>query len=381
MTLLNTPRAALSLVLIAALAACGGGETRTETLQATAAPLSGAPSLAERMRALTVGGGSSAAAAVNISNAQFFEWATLQFAALFPANPVPLSLTAEGLTWDIRAYSNGNYLAIASNGRAYGLGPVTGNTLVDLGVMQAFAEQVCSSVNCGGGGGGGGTGALNGCTLPASEALRTGNSITVTYVNTLFSPVSSSGEHTVTGTINGPAAFEGQSAIKLTSRVTGFQSGETVDATIVSYERAAANELTETLGSEIEANVAGFALTLRSVFNPFYLNEEFTLQPGGSLTKTISSTQTYLNAPFPIPPSSGSSTSTITYEARETISVLGRSYETCRYKDVGSGSNTTSYTWYIVGKGIPAREESRNASGTVLERTELKSGTLNGSPL
>ena len=156
MTLLNTPRAALCLALVAVMAACGGGETRTASLQATAAPLSGTPSLGERMRSLAVGGGSTAAAAVNISNAQFFQWATLQFAALFPAHPVPVPLTAEGLTWDIRAYSNGNYLAVASDGHAYGLGPVTGNTLVDLGAMQAFAEQVCASVGCGGGGGGGG---------------------------------------------------------------------------------------------------------------------------------------------------------------------------------------------------------------------------------
>ena len=171
MTLLNTSRATVYLVLVAVLAACSGGETRTETLQATAASQPGTPSLGERMRALTVGGGSTAAAAVNISNAQFFQWATLQFAALFPAYSVPLSLTSEGLTWDIRAYSNGNYLAVASDGHAYGLGPVTGNTLVDLGVVQAFAEQVCGSVGCGGGGGeGAGTVSLRG-TVATGAAL------------------------------------------------------------------------------------------------------------------------------------------------------------------------------------------------------------------
>jgi len=57
------------------------------------------------------------------------------------------------------------------------------------------------------------------------------------------------------------------------------------------------------------------------------------------------------------------------------VSVLGRSFETCRYTMVTSGDNETTTTWILVGKGIPVRIES---PGQVVE---LKSGTYDGQQL
>jgi hypothetical protein len=78
------------------------------------------------------------------------------------------------------------------------------------------------------------------------------------------------------------------------------------------------------------------------------------------------------------PPTTGTNTSRITYEARETINVLGRRYGTCRYKIRGAGDDI-NFNWYTFGSGLPARVESRNASGAVLLRSEPKSAVLNGT--
>ena len=161
MTLSTLRRVALSLGLAMTLAAhavdpvqgrTDAGDTSAQATHASA----GAQSLNVRLRALGstgsgTGGGTTAAAAGPITNDQFFQWAGQILASEFPANPVAKWLVAEGLVWDVRAYANGNYLAVADNGRAYGLGPVTGNALVDLGPVQALADPVCSRVDCSGG--------------------------------------------------------------------------------------------------------------------------------------------------------------------------------------------------------------------------------------
>lgn len=373
---------ALALAAAALVAACGGESSTSMTAQDFVARISTNAPSSDRLRALSVGGGSSGAAATTITNAQLFQWAQLQYPELFgTATPAVISnLPYDGKLFDVRDFGNGSYLGVA-NGRAYGLGPFTNGALVDFGAVQSYADMVCSKVNCAPTGGGG-NGTLNGCTLPASEALRTGNRYTAVYVNTVLLPTASSGEHTVEGVVDGPASFEGQSAIKVTNTVRGFQSGQNVNATVKSYQQIAANDLTGTLGAETETSVAGFSLTMRTVYNPVDLNTEFTLSPGASMNKTFSTTSTYVNAPFPLPPSTGSGTTAITYEGRETITVLGRSFDTCRYKDVAQvAGSTPGYSWYIYGKGIPARHESRNAAGAVVERSELKSATINGAAL
>jgi hypothetical protein len=378
-----TTRTVLALSAVAALVvACGGESPAPSDVQSFVARITPDAPKSDRLRVMGVGGGSAAAAATAITNAQLFQWAQLQYPEIFgTAAPTVISnYPYEGKLFDVRDFKNGAYLGVA-DGRAYGLGPFTNGALVDFGPVQQYAETVCSKVDCTPTGGGGGTGSLNGCVLPASEALRTGNRYTAVYVNAILVAPLSSGEHTVEGVVDGPTTFEGQSVIKVTNTVKGFQSGQTVDATVKSYEQIAANDLIASVGADTDASFAGVTLTLRTVFNPVSLNDEFTLQPGQSFNKTISSTSTYVNAPIPLPPTTGSGTTAITYEARETITVLGRSYDTCRYKDLAQNTQTPGYTWYIYGKGLPARQESLNAAGVVIERTELKSATINGAPL
>lgn len=360
--MLQATKAALALAATMTLAACGGGA-------ADGSPQALADGEVKRARAL---------AAQAISNDQLFQWAQITYPSLFGSAPPAVipNYPFEGKLFDVRDFGNGNYLGV-SNGRAYGYGVFTNNQLTDYGAVQDFASQVCSRVNCGGGS----TGALNGCMMPASEALRVGNRYEAVYTNTVFSPSTSSGEYAISGLVEAAVAFEGQAALRVNSRVTGNQSGQAMDSTVLAYEQIADNELTRSLGSEAQISFSGANLTSRTVFSPPVLNNEFTLQIGQSLTKTLAATTTYINAPFPFPPSSGSSSTTYTYEARESITVHGRSFETCRYRQTTDASVAVEYVWYVVGRGIPAREESRNAAGTVLERSELKSATINGVAL
>lgn len=375
-------RRVLALAVLSAaasLAACGGGDT----------PLSPSESFVSRMATETPVSGSlpatatmaKAASAATITNAQLFQWAQLQFPELFgSAAPVVIAnLFYNGQIYDVREFPGGTYLGI-SQGRIFGLGPFTNGDLVDFGAVQSYATQVCSRVSCASSvNPGTGTGALNGCVLPASEALRTGNRYSAVYKNDQFAPEASSGEFTTESVVEGGTSFEGQSAIRVTSRTRGVQQGQALDITSISFEQEAENGLIRSLGAEVVVPFFGGApVTLRTVDTPPVLNNEFTLQPGQSLDQTFTSTSTYINPPFPLPPTTGTSTERVTYEARETINVLGRSYNTCRYKSTGSGDEI-DFTWHIVGNGLPARSETRNSAGAVLSRTELRSLSINGT--
>lgn len=379
-----TTRTALSAAVVSLIAACGGGESSSSTAASTSSAAASQASALQRLRALAAGGGSTSAAATTITNAQFFQWAGVLLPTVFPPNPGSMTLNAEGLVWDIRAYSNGMYLAVASNGRAYGLGPITGNALVDLGVMQGFSAQVCSTIDCNPptGGGGGGTGSLNECTMPASQALQAGNRWNGVYTSTSFVPTTSTGEYTLAVTVDGAATFEGQSAVKTSFTLVGRQQGVDVNILSATYSRAAQNDLTETVGSETDAAAEGLVTRIKVVNTPPDPNTQFTLSAGGTLTKTVTATTStsFVGLPFPPQTTTGPTTQTFKFEARESISVQGRSYDTCRYRQTGS-SGSYSLQWHIVGKGFGAKSEDYTSAGALTGRNELKSGTFNGAPL
>jgi len=194
----------------------------------------------------------------------------------------------------------------------------------------------------------------------------------------VFGSEPSSGEFTTESRVEGSTSFEGQSAIRTSTRTRGTQQGEVVDVASVSFDQIANNGLSRSLGNETVLSLEGSSVTLRTVNTPPLLNTEFTLQLGQSFDETLTFTSTYINLPFPLPPTTNTSTSRITYEARESITVLGRTYNTCRYKSTAAGDDDI-YEWYVFGNGFSVRSESRNKAGAVLSRTELRSGSINGT--
>lgn len=372
----------------AVLAACGGGsETSPTSSESFVARIATETPVASRLPAAAPPAPVPAAAPVAtvITNDQLFQWAQLQFPQLFgsAAPSVISNLPYNGKLFDVRAFVGGAYLGI-SDGHVYGLGSFTNGQLTDFGVVQTYSTQVCSLVSCTtvvNPGGGSVSGALNGCTMPASQALQTGSRYTSVYVSDVLAPLASSGEYSTEGVVDGSSTFEGQAAIKVTSRVRGVQLGQSTDATVISFQQIADNDLSRMLGSESVVSFSGLSMTSRTVNNPAYLNSEFTLQLGQSMDKTYTSTASFINSSFSLPPTTTTSTSKITYEARENISVLGRSYDTCRYKTTTPDNTGVAYVWYVYGQGIPAQVESRTATGAVQYRTSLKSATINGAAI
>lgn len=295
---------------------------------------------------------------------QLWAWAELTWPDLFAGQPASFSgVSYQGKVFAGRGYPNGNYLALADNGEAWGLGPFTGQALTNFGNAQTYAEQVCSRVDCGG------TRSLNLCTQPASESLRSGMNVVANLVQT---DANGTREFTQESQVEPATAFNGATVtpILVTTRpATGAATR------VRSYHQADDGGLVRTLGHD-ELGSGSTVLT-RTSYAPATRNSEFSLQVGQAITRVVSGA----SGPLGGGTTSRSSSTTYAFEARETITVQGRAYDTCRYTERLSGTGGSTQTWYIVGSGLPARSETRSAGGTVLSRTDLKQATVNGVPV
>jgi len=330
----------------------------------------------------------------SVGTQELLDWAEYKFAALFPKGPTNQQISHLGVVYTIRAYPNGNYLGVTPGGEIWGLGPFTNDQLQAFGTVAEWASQIqadaCAVYPALCNPGGGGT--LNVCGQAASQALAIGNRYTLNYALSFSGTVSGTGEMQNDTLVEAATSFEGQNAIRLaltqtnTMAVIGLQSST---IKVKQYAQVAPNELIRHLGSESETTVVvpglGNSITHAKMVNsPPFLNEEFTLQAGQSLTRTrgaVTTTSTTV-AGVSTPPfvSNSSHTETVGFEVRESISVQGRSWDTCRYKQVDPEQpNVSTTTWYIVGRGLPVRIHI--TGGPYTQTTELKSGTVNGAPL
>ncbi len=330
---------------------------------------------------------------IALTAADLFNWAEGQYPELFPKGPQNFPLTDGGINYTVRAYPNGNYLGEA-NGIVYGLGDFTNGQIQSFGRMVDYTCQVfpaaCNPPPLP-------TAALNECIDPAAALLPTG--FRVNLVLDFSGPIT--GEQTVESVIDGPDLFEGVSAVRVTTTTTGsntidvggFALTSTTRTTSKSYEQASASGRPwKTLGSTTDVltttggivvggiTVPGSTSTSSSktVHTPADENLEFTLQVGQSLTKAVTSTTT-VTAPVPLPPTTATSSEMYTFETKESITVFGKTYNTCRYKMNTVGEAETTTTWMILGKGIPVKTVG-TAQG-VVQTIQVKSGTYNGSPI
>lgn len=323
-------------------------------------------------RSLAAGRAPSAATAVvaPVNRDQVLAWAQLAYPDLFPGVPaVFANVVYEGKSFSGRAYANGNYLAVA-DGRAYGLGPFTNQQLTDFGSIQTYSELVCAQVDCGR------SGPANPCAPPVGEVLRTDARTVLTHRVTTLQPAAPAREVTTESVVDGPVTFGGLAAVKVTTTQRDAQGLPVGAASVVAYRQALEGGLVRTLGTDSIA--VGSGQLTRVLFEPALAQAEFSLQPGESLTQVQNlSTSTAAGAAVV-----SLSARTHTFEARERIDVLGRSYDTCRYRDVALGTTAPARTtWAIVGSGLPARIDVRDAAGGLVERAELQSGSVNGAPL
>jgi len=333
-----------------------------------------------------------------VSAAELFDWAETNYPQFFPTHQSNQAFDI----YTFRYYpSTGNYVGLTNAGIVVGLGSYTGGEIVQFGALGNFACSVKpNDPACTGGGGGGTTtaGDLNECTDANSGALTTGytSHIVFTYSGII------TGEQTVDTVVNGAATFEGQNAVKVTATTTGTNSvvtnGLTVTTPIDTVNKiymqvVGTTKPALTLGDESVANVTvsvpfvGSMTTstaLKVVYNPAYQDATFTLALGETKTQSINqTTTTTITTPFggagQASTTSGTFSTTVKYAAKETISVQGKSYNTCKYETSDPAGGSGSTTWYIQGKGIPVKTQTVTTGGT--QTVEMKSGTVNGVAL
>ena len=390
-------RSLLSVAAAAALTgltACGGGAD---------APSDGTMQFASQMRASALAAvpeGRAVALATTgpVTADMVLDWAEFKFASLFPKFSVQKfpAVVYQGVTYNARAYTGPwgtRYLGITPDGRIFGMGDFTNNLLQAFDTVAFWGAQVqadrcavnpasCTATPP--------AGPLNDCTLPAAQALATGSRFLATYA------VSGSitGQITFDSLVQGPGTFEGQSATRIFSKTetTFSESGITLtnSTEATSYAQDGGNGFTRSLGTDGKTVTGAFTIPgagtvggqtslFKTVFTPPELNVEFSIQPGQAISKNSVVTSTVAGITTP----ALAFTTTHTFAARESITVRGRSYNTCRYTSTeGTPASTTTH-WYIVNRGVAARTQTvTTANGQqTTDLIELVQGSLNGAPL
>ena len=380
MTTLTLQRSAVSLSVIAMLGACGGGGNGSDVASSTSAKR-------EQAQALTVG---------SVGAKELFDWAQFKYPSLFANGPQNQPFSYLGTNYTIRVYPNGNYLGLTTAGDVYGIGPFNNNVLTKYGTLAGFAGAVvadeclvtptaagCTNPTP--------AGPLNQCIDPVSANPPAGFRLHLVY--DLSGSVT--GEQVSDSVVDGSAAFEGQNATQTTTTssssisIPSLPTPTTTTSKIKSYTQPSTTTsgLFKTLGVLAEATsgsitfggitVPGTTTSSKSVYTPPYENLEYTLQVGQSIT--VTSTQVTTGIQPVTAPLTSSYRQTHTFEAVETITVLGRSYNTCRYRVSDNGTDFVT-SWAIVGKGVAAKTQSGTGSNITL--LQLKPGsTYNGAAL
>ena len=136
-------RASLTTMVFAALlSACGGGpdpqpSVANKSVGPEAATTNQSPSA--RKRAL-------AGDSLSVTATALFNWAEYTYPELLGTKVADLSLIYEGVNYQVRQSSSGNYLGVTDDNEVYALGPATNHLLQHLGNVSAYADQVDADV-------------------------------------------------------------------------------------------------------------------------------------------------------------------------------------------------------------------------------------------
>lgn len=361
--------AALGTLCAALLVGCGGGDAPQDRATAFVAEIAQRGAGVTRERP---------AAVQPVSVDELLDWAEYQFPSLFPKGPQSFPLFYDGVNYTVRGYPNGNYLGVTPDGRIFGLGPFNGNVLTQYETIDFWSAQVVADRCkvypglCGGPVTG-----FNECIGPEWVTLPTGFRMALTFVDA----DDGSFEVSLDTVVDGPATFEGRSAVQSTTRgsSTAVEGSErSVVSTFESrvFEQNVAGGVPLTLGSLDVVTTPeivipglppfpGTTTRTRTSYDPPTQATEFTLQPGQSITRTERGTTVDLDGTQS--PSSFAYTITYTYELRESITVAGKRFDTCRYRIADASEGAVTTVWYVVGKGVPVRSQTTAGGETSTE--------------
>lgn len=234
----------------------------------------------------------------------------------------------------------------------------------------------------------------NECTSPTAMTLPTGYSRHMVYAMLNASDVV--GELVTDELFNGPVVFEGQTAIQLTynSTINTFATATMPASSTVGHElhyyNIQNNGLVVILGVDAvyTSSVGGipsFTTQSKYVYSKEELAKYLTLKLGESIDTATVGTRTKTTLPIGNAPSTTTTTpinfsTNYTYAARETLTVAGRSFDTCKYTATGGEESQIIHMWVLIGNGSMLKNETIFANGDHIE-LQFKSGTYNGSAL
>ncbi|WP_395701768.1 hypothetical protein [Aquabacterium sp.] len=316
--------------------------------------------------------------AVTITPDQLFDWAQGHYPTLFPAGSVSFPWVDAGVHYTLRHYpGTGNYLGVADDGGVYALGDFTANRIQGLGPLSAFACQVapgrCVGSNPLA------SGPLYACADAQWNDHPDGFHITIRYRRSGYAD-----DELVDDTVTeGMTVFEGQNVRQITELMTYTRqvNGQTQTATNRStrYEVRLDGGHYLSAGSIVESSGPAGQSTARQVYQPLMPHPERSLGIGQSVTVSAIKTVTPL-VPAGQPPSDAPVQTMTTFEARETIAVQGRSFDTCRLRIVDATSPSTyTLVWMLPGKGVAAKWIAVRPGA--IQLVEMLSGSFGGVPL
>jgi hypothetical protein len=195
---------------------------------------------------------------------------------------------------------------------------------------------------------------------------------------------------------NGPVVFEGQTAIQFTtdSTINTLATTTTPASSTVGHElhyyKIQNNGLVVILGiDDVYTSSVGSIPSFTTQSKYVYSKEEsakyLTLKLGESIDTTTVGTRTKTTLPIGNAPSTTTTTpinfsTNYTYAARETLTVAGRSFDTCKYTVTGGEESQIIHMWVLIGNGSMLRHETILQNGDRID-LQFKSGTYNGVAL
>lgn len=183
------------------------------------------------------------------------------------------------------------------------------------------------------------------------------------------------GSTTVDSIVNAPATFEGQQSVEHVHRTTGTNTrvltGEVsnIDLTVKGYARRTGPAEVTVQGAvtsttiEVQPGVL-VPMEVKAVWSPAWVDTQYTLDPGGLLTQTLtSSITTTIGGGQPLVTTTTVSPN-VKFHGVETVTVPAGTFSACKFEQFDTASpNTNTFTWLIIGKGILIKSVDQTSEG------------------
>lgn len=375
----------IALAAAALVAGCGGGSDDTTSTASTPAAAAAQMRTAMAAQAQTQVKVSAAVSPAQAAE-QLLNFAESTFPNFFPVHQ------ATG-TFDpflFRFYpQTGIYVGVVVKANmgytmdgVYVMGGPFGDSPVYVGQLSSFITPVDPGT-------GGPTGPNNGCyDLGLLDTAGTRVDLTYQHIG------ESSGTVSHVWTINGARTFEGHAAtetqIVMSGSLTTAGTASTIDMETKGYAKRTGDAEVTNYGAEgvMRSSIAGFNMTTttKTVYNPLWVDRQYGLAVGQSLTQSSTATITSTTTGIPGVPATPNTTTTTTtqttkFVGREQVTVPAKTFSACKFETTFPDvPNSVTTTWVIDGKGIPVKTQI-TVGGVVSSTQQATVVKLNGQAL